>query len=793
MTSENASRGYETAPLPIEDAMFPTVDLGAFLARRKGILATGLVLGLALACLYFFLAPPVYSSSAQVLVMRKDDNIAGTTGQSRRDFQGRTAEDLLATHMELLLSPRVVQKAVANRDLKSLDSIKAVITRGDDPVQYIIENLSVDRGGEGEAKTAHVITVSFRHDAPQDCATVLDAVIESYQDFLGDTFQNVGAEAVALISQAKAELEKEIQDQEAAYLQFREQAPLLWQGDESFNVHQLRLVEIETALSKIRLRRTEIESRLAILEQAQQAGQVNSSSDLERLALIDAADMSRLSLIVTVDQGAPASEAFQASQPARIETASAEFDRLLALKLEEKSLLETFGEDHPKVREVRQNIQEVGRFLANNRERLGEVKDEPSLDARELVKAYSGLLQHDLKDLARRERDLVKTSEQERQAAKAMISFELKDANFRDEVARRQQLYNTVVDRLGEINLIKDYGGYVTEVISPVRFGEQVAPQLLLSLLLGGCLGLVFGAAVAAVAERADSSFRSPKQIRHDMNLPVLTHMGNLQVKKTGWDRFRKETVKPTIDPTILAYHRPKSREAEAIRGLRTAVYFSTRNQDRRVLQVTSPAAGDGKTTLISNLAVSLAQAGKRVLLVDCDLRRPRVHEVFSLDNSIGLADVLMSKAEVSEAWQTSEVTNLSILPSGPIPSNPAELLESPEFEQMLNRLRATYDFVLLDTPPVLAVSDPVSIAAHVDGVVLTIRLRKNSRAHAIRAKEVLNTSGVTILGTVVNGVGEPGGYYYRCGVDEFGGYAYGDGREMGQYYSDEPVTHAGA
>jgi succinoglycan biosynthesis transport protein ExoP len=200
------------------------------------------------------------------------------------------------------------------------------------------------------------------------------------------------------------------------------------------------------------------------------------------------------------------------------------------------------------------------------------------------------------------------------------------------------------------------------------------------------------------------------------------------------------------IDATIQAFHAPKSRESEAVRGLRTAIYFKNSDARRTVLQVTSSNSGDGKTTLASNLAVSLAQSGKRVLLIDADLRPPRIAKMFGIESEEGLSTVIATDVEVADATQRTPVANLWLLPSGPIPPNPAELLAQPKFEQLVGMLREHYVYVILDTPPLLAVSDPLIVSRHVDGVILVVRLT-NSRQAALRSRELLVQSKAEVMG----------------------------------------------
>jgi polysaccharide biosynthesis transport protein len=181
---------------------------------------------------------------------------------------------------------------------------------------------------------------------------------------------------------------------------------------------------------------------------------------------------------------------------------------------------------------------------------------------------------------------------------------------------------------------------------------------------------------------------------------------------------------------------------------------------------VTGPNQGAGKTTLTAHLAASIAESGKRVLIVDADLRKPSQHKIYGAANDIGLTTVLAGRASASEAIQPTPIPGLFLLPGGPLGPNPAALLSSPRLGELLASLREQYDYVLIDTPPLLAVTDPSIVAHHVDGVLVVLRLSKRSRPHAQVAKEVLVGAGAEVLGVVVNGVPRrsgPDSLIYEC------------------------------
>jgi capsular exopolysaccharide synthesis family protein len=264
--------------------------------------------------------------------------------------------------------------------------------------------------------------------------------------------------------------------------------------------------------------------------------------------------------------------------------------------------------------------------------------------------------------------------------------------------------------------------------------------------------------------------------------LPVVGHIPLIDIGKV------KTIPGSLITPVIVTVHKPKSPQAEAYRAVRTALYFNTREKLHQVIQVTSPMPGDGKSTLAVNLAVTIAQSGKSVLLMDADFRRPTLHKVFGLEKrDAGLAPFVSGEVELEDAVQTlPEIPNLSFMACGTRPNNPSELLSSQDFANCLDVFRERYDFVIVDTPPVLAVSDGVAVSARVDGVILTFRIHKRAKPLAMRARDALNNIGANVFGLVVNGVDQDaGGYYsqYRYGYSGYRyAYNYRYGYGYGQY-----------
>ncbi|MFJ8259754.1 CpsD/CapB family tyrosine-protein kinase [Peribacillus asahii] len=222
--------------------------------------------------------------------------------------------------------------------------------------------------------------------------------------------------------------------------------------------------------------------------------------------------------------------------------------------------------------------------------------------------------------------------------------------------------------------------------------------------------------------------------------------------------RFKKNDKKKI---RLITYSSPKSPISEQYRLIRSNIHFSLEDKEIKTIVVTSPKTSDGKTTTVSNLAVVLAQQGKRVLLVDANLRKPSVHYAFSISNIQGLTNVLEKKIRLNQAISKTQVSNLAILTSGTVPTNPLELLDSKAMESIMKEMKEMYDYILFDTPSVLEVTDAQIIANKSDGVIMVVASEKTPKEGAVKAKNLLIKAKAQLLGVVVNELKSTQSRYY--------------------------------
>ena len=280
--------------------------------------------------------------------------------------------------------------------------------------------------------------------------------------------------------------------------------------------------------------------------------------------------------------------------------------------------------------------------------------------------------------------------------------------------------------------------------ISPIR--PRTSTNVMLAVIVGALLGL----GIAFLVEYLDDTVKTPDDVTRVAGLATLGAIARL--KESGGPR------------QLVAWLKAKSPESEAYRTLRTNIQFSSVDKPIRSLLVTSSGPGEGKSTTTANLAVVLAQTGQRVIVVDTDLRRPVQHKVFGVPNNVGMTTALLAGENVSlEGYlQPTEMETLSVLTSGPIPPNPSELLGSHRMENLVSTLTQSADIVLFDSPPVLAVTDAVVMARHVDGVLLVVDAGQTNEHSLALATGELQKSGVNLLGVALNRLDtRRGGYYY--------------------------------
>jgi succinoglycan biosynthesis transport protein ExoP len=695
--------------------------------RYKMLVSLGAVVGLVLGALYFAQKAPVYRASATLTVRKKE-----SPAVSAYDIAAYPYDDYLATELTVIKSTKVVQRAVEDKKLGQLPSFQGY----GDPTGAIRGGLAVARDNkDASATSSAVLTLSYSGPTPGDCPIVLNAILDSYQKHLDEMYQRTSRGIIENTLSTTANLQKKYLEKQQELDEFRKKTPLYYVKTKDGSSLE------EDWLGKVQAQRLDL-----MVHEAELQGQVDA---IER-AIKEGRGRETLLAQLT------AAAAQNSKKPGGTATEPKVSEQLLDLMLKEQRLLADYGKDHPEVQAVRKHIAMLRDFFR------GTDKDGKPVDF-DPVQMHLQALRQDLAKVKVSLATLGGLTDKQKEKIEEVARYRIEEQRLQRSVDKLEQMLAPLQQKIQEMDAARGTGGLYADVIEPPGIGVRSGSGLMQNLMLGGVLGLLLGFGLAYLADMTDRSFRTPEEIQRRLGLPVIGHIPMLAADAP--------VQGSPIDPRLYAYHRPQSVQAEAFRGVRTALYFSTHGDVHKVIQITSPNASDGKSTLAANLATSIAQSGKRVVLVDADFRKPRQHRIFAVPADVGLAQVIAGEAELKEVIRTTAIAGVFVLPCGPVPSNPAELLTGPRFKELLDVLREQFDFVIVDTPPLLAVSDPSVVAPRVDGVLLALRVSKNGRPSAERAKEALNSLGANILGVVVNGVGSDAGASYGY---ESGQYGYG-------------------
>ncbi len=419
------------------------------------------------------------------------------------------------------------------------------------PTDVIIRGLSVNREAT-EGGAANILNVTFRSTIAEDCVTVLNAIVRSYKDFLDVTYRHVSEDTFKLISEAHVVLETRLATKEEKYRSFRLEHPVLWRGKDGMTVSQDRLFKLESKRSTLVDRRVEIEEALAALAKGLKEGQ----SKEKLLAMIsDATAKQSLDIGKTVNAGD---------------------DSLTSLVLQEQALLDDFGPDHPQVRLIRKRMDR----LRNMSSRLPK-DDVPQHDQ---LQAHIQSLNRELESVKVAEKAAAKQLQSVQAESKELGIIEMTDDMFRKDIAREQQLFESVVKRLQEINLLKDIGGYEVRCIAEAGPAWKIGQKTIPVLVVAAMLGLFTGLGLAFVAEISDKSFRTSEDVRRRLGLPIMGQIPFLPKKEEDIPKGI-DSQAPHISATLCVIISPSQEKLRRIEAFERACSSARKARGTRLFK----------------------------------------------------------------------------------------------------------------------------------------------------------------------------------------------------------------
>ena len=409
-------------------------------------------------------------------------------------------------------------------------------------------------------------------------------------------------------------------------------------------------------------------------------------------------------------------------------------------------LSETFKPEYPEMVRLKSQMETIQRSLES-----------------ETDKIVSGI-KNDYESSLRKETLLRQAFEQQKGRVMEMKEKAIQYNILKREADTNKELYRGLLQRMKEAGVSAGITASNIQVVDQAELPTQpYKPNKRMNLILSAVVGLFLGIGLAFFFEYLDNTVKTTEDIEQLIHLPSFGMIPEISYER--WRRMEKGISSPV---ELITHGHPKSMLSEAYRNIRTSVLLSFSEKPPKKIVVTSANPAEGKTTTAINTAIALSQTGALVLLIDTDMRKPRIHKIFNKEeNGFGVSNFLSGHAELKSIVKKTEIPNLSYIPAGPIPPNPSELIGSNLFKVMMESLGKSFDHIVLDSPPVLGFADSIVLSTMVDGIILVALSGKTPKETLQRAKEVLHQVNAKILGVVINRVnihrnGDGYYYYYR-------------------------------
>jgi polysaccharide biosynthesis transport protein len=677
-----------------------------WLILKRRWLPSAIVVGsiVGITALVTFQQKPIYETEGKLL-FNKSNKVSALTGLNPTigELSGVTnLSNPLETESEIIRSYPLLEKTIIKLNLKDKQG---------KPIKVDSFRTSLKVKG---VKGTDILSLSYRSTNPQEAANIVNSLMA---DYLETSRNNSTAETRAareFLSKQLPEVEAKVAKAEADVRRFKDENNIVSLEEEAkVGVESMKgladqITQGQAAIVDVNTRSSALQKQLALTtEKAVELSNLSQSPGVQQV-LIE-------------------------YQKAQLELAVAK-TRLTA--------------NHPTVI----NLSEKEQALRNQLEkRVTQIADssnsvpDQNLQVGELTQGLTvDLVKSEVERLALTSRleDLRKSFLLYQSRLKVMPQLEQTQRALERRLQVAQLTYQQIFKQLQEVQVLEKQTLGNTRVISDALVPERpVSPKIALNLLLGGFLGLLLGVGMALVLEAMDKSLKTVEEAKRLVGFTLLGAIPQLN---------KKADNKDSQDLPVL--NDPYSTVTTAFEMLQTNLGFTLVGKTAKVLVVSSSIPGEGKSFVSANLAVALAQIGRKVLLIDADMRRPRQHEIWELSNMTGLSNNIIGQASLKNSVTESLVT-LDVLTSGTIPPNPLVLLESLQMDSLIAEASTVYDFVIIDAPPLTAVSDALVLGKKADGMLLVVRPGVANTDSLNAAKDLLEQSGQKVLGMVVNGV----------------------------------------
>jgi succinoglycan biosynthesis transport protein ExoP len=676
--------------------------------RNRWVILLTTIASLAIAFIYVLKATPIYSSTSRIYVEQSGPKIL-----TEAEGVMTQSKNYLYTQAELLRSTPILSAALEKPGVKQMRIFHNI----DNIIAFLKKKaLNIEVGRKDD-----IISISSDSPDPAEAAHLVNAIVDSYITYNATRKRSTSAEILKILRSEKDKRSKELTDKLQTMMDFKKEHEALAFESRQGNLVIERLERLSAVLTEAQLSTIESESNYETIKQM--------ISDPTKLKQYIESQRTTTSYLSTENQ--------------KTELNS----KLEQLEISRANRSREVTSGHPAIIAFDKDIERIET----------QIED---LDIR-FAQAQLAVAQQQYLAAKDRESQIAEYYDDQRQQTMALNEQLAQYTILQSDWEQTKKLCDILDERIKELNVTEDVGALNISILEAAHPATTPsAPRKTKYMAMALVLGLMLGGGLALLRDWMDQKLHSAEEISTVLGVPVLGVVPSMSRREDVTERGRK------------VYLDSKSSWAEAYRTIRTAVFFGAPKGEAKTILVTSPAPSDGKTTLVSNLAITMAQAGQKTLILDADFRKPMQHNVFSINHEhIGLSSVLAGATDLQEAIHSTEVNGLDILTRGPEIPNPSEILNSSGFAKLLKHLADRYDRIIIDSPPVTPVTDAQIIAAICDITLLVLRAEKSTRKISRQALDGLLSVGAHMLGVVVNDVPRKGRYGYYSSYGNYDGY----------------------
>ena len=686
-------------------------DLLQIIWRSRWIVLLTTAMALGGGLIYVTTATPLYTSTSRIYVQQSGPKIL-----TEAEGLMTQSKNYLYTQAELLKSTPILSDAIEKDGIKQLKIFHKV----KNPVAYLKnKGLNVTVGNKDD-----IINISSDSPDPGQAAQLVNAVVDSYKTYHAIRKRSTTGEVMKILQKEKQDRDQELARKLRAMMALKSENIALAFEDRNTNIVLDRLDTLSAELTQAELQTVEAQS---VYENFR-----SMMSDPIQLKQFVDSERAKGTFISNADEWSKLE-----TESEQLQMQLNDLSRQPVANALEMNALQT------KVKQIENRLAFLYKRFAETQLSIAEQQYKAAKQKQEQIAGYFE---------AQRKEAL--------QFNKQLAEYTI----LRSDWEQTKKLCDILDDRIKEINITEDTGSLNISVLETARPTDKPSkPPKARYMAISLLLGLVLAGGLALVRDRMDQRLRSMEEIVATLGLPALGVVPSMSRFEGPAARGKK------------AYLDSKSIWAETYRTMRTAVLFSATKAKSRTILVTSPEAADGKTTVVSNLAIAMAQAGQKTLVLEADFRKPMQSRIFGLNHSNkGLTSVLAGTYELEEAINKTCISGLDLLTCGPDVPNPSEILHTADFNKVIKLLAKQYDRIIVDSPPVLPVTDAQILASICQITILVLRAEKTTRRASKQARDALLRVGAQIPGVVVNDVPKNGRF----------GYYGGDG-----YYNDSNNT----